>query len=146
MATEPRRTGRWIPVVYYYLATVIGLVILLVGVIQGLRGLAKAAFPELSDEVRYAEPEHGFEGREMMAPEDRIAPERKKEISKAELVKLKAARKEEAIRRARLGGFSEAVEGLIAAMVGAPVFFWHLRQARRKEPEWFGTIGPEGSA
>lgn len=135
MAAISRPSGRWIPIVYYYLATVVGLVITLVGLIIGLQGLAHAVFPELSDEVRFSHPptviHEPAEGVKRAVP----APARK---GNAEQAQLEASHKKEAIRRARLGGFSDAIEGLIAAAVGMPVFIWHLRQARRRDTLWFG--------
>lgn len=119
---EENRRGRWLPLVYYYLATVVGLVLLLVGVIGGLNGLVHAAFPRLSDEVRFS--------TSAFAPDERAprrVTEREREVARREAIDL-----------ARLGGYSDALEGLITAVVGAPVFFWHLRQARRREPEWLG--------
>lgn len=128
MATEGRR-GRWLPLVYYYLATVVGLALLLTGLIGGLRGLVVAAIPQASHEFGFAEfgPTFGPEG-------ERI------ELSKEE----RAEQRERALERARLGGFADALQGLVTAVVAAPVFFWHLRQARRKEPEWFGPAASEG--
>lgn len=111
--------GRWLPLVYYYLATVVGLTILLVGLISGAQSLVDAIWPEASDTVRY---EYGI-----YSPEENPS-EREREESR-----------ENAIETARLGGYAGAVKGLIAALVGLPVFIWHLRQARRKEPEWLGA-------
>ncbi len=123
MAEETRK-GRWIPLVYYYLATVIGLSIILVGLIGGLQGLVTAALPQISDEVRFADVERaiGPDGRR------RELDEREREV-----------RKQEAIEDARLIGYGAALEGLVTAVVGAPVFLWHVRQARRREPLWLGT-------
>lgn len=127
--------GRWISLLYYYLAAMVGLVITLVGIIGGLQALVGAAFPQLSDEVR-------FSHQELRSPEsapplkrgrDRDAP------TEGEL----AAIRDEAEERARLNGFAGGLRGLIAALVGAPVFLWHIRQARRKEPEWFGPGNEE---
>lgn len=125
MDDQPRK-GRWIPLVYYYLATLIGLTILLVGLIGGLQGLVKAAIPQISDEVRFAEqerpvfPDDGRRGQEEKSDEER------------------ARRRADAIERARIGGLAAGLNGMVAVVVGAPVFAWHLRQARRKEPEWLG--------
>lgn len=119
--TMAERRGRWLPLVYYYLATVVGLAILLVGAIGGLQGLVKAAFPSTAPEVIYSEPRHDKEGNPL-------------EESRAE----KARRERDARELARLVGFADAVRGGVTGIVGAPVFFWHLRQARRKEPEWLG--------
>lgn len=126
MGTEPRR-GRWLPLVYYYLATVVGLVIMLVGIIGALRGLVQAIIPEASNEVRFS-----------IAEQPRLTPEGKeaKELTGAEKDKVRA----ESIERARLGGYFNALQGLVTAVVGAPVFVWHLRQARRKEPEWMTAV------
>lgn len=120
--------GRWISLLYYYLAAMVGLVITLVGIIGGLQALVGAAFPQLSDEVRFSEQQ--FRSPEVEPPlrkgRDRDAP------TEGEL----AAARDEAEERARLNGFAGGLRGLIAALVGAPVFLWHIRQARRKEPEW----------
>lgn len=125
MAAEPRPVkGRWLPLIYYYLATVVGLAILLVGLIGGLRGVVQAAFPKTSDEFRFS----GFAVREV-TPEGRPVKLRERETLRAE---------EDALDRARQAGIADAFDGLIAALVAGPVFFWHLRQARRREPEWLG--------
>lgn len=127
MAEETRR-GRWIPLVYYYLAAAIGLTIMLVGLIGGLHGLVKSAIPAIADEVRFADVERP------------IGPDgRREEISEPE----RERRKAEAIENARLSGFAAALEGLVTAAVGAPVFFWHVRQARRREPFWLGGSPPK---
>jgi len=125
MAEQPRR-GRWIPLVYYYVATLIGLTILLVGLIGGLQGLVKAAIPQISDEVRFAEQE-----RPVFRDDGRRDQEEESDEERAR-------RKADAIERARIGGLAAGLNGLVAVVVGAPVFAWHLRQARRKEPEWLG--------
>lgn len=129
MEMKPKRTGRWIPLVYYYLATVVGLSIFLIGVISGFHGLILAALPKASPEVRYAVQESfGTEGKEAAKP------------SKQEL----ARRRAEAIESVRLGGYLQALRGAVTALVGGPVFIWHLRQARRREPEWLGEPAPAG--
>lgn len=127
MAEETRR-GRWIPLVYYYLATLIGLTIMLVGLIGGLQGLVKAAIPQISDEVRFAQVER---------PIDRNG--RQIDFDEEDEQRAKA----KAIENARLSGFAAALEGLVTAAVGTPIFLWHLRQARRSEPIWFGTSTPK---
>jgi hypothetical protein len=125
--------GRWIPIVYYYLATLVGLVILLVGVIGGLQSLVDVVFPQLSSEVRFAEPtlERGPDSPGVA----REPTDEERESARAD-----------SLERARLGGYAGGLRGLIAALVGAPVFLWHLRQARRKEPEWFATGGPASAS
>ena len=114
--TTQHKPGWWLPMVYYYLATAIGLVVLLFGLIGGLHGLVNAALPELSAEVRYTTYMVKPDGTPM-APAD------------------EAKAKSDAIERARLSGYADAVYGAVAVVVGAPVFVWHLRQARRREPE-----------
>lgn len=120
MASE--RRGRWLPLVYYYLATVVGLALVLVGTIGGLHGLVTAALPSTSPEVIFSEPRFDRDGNPV-----------------AETAREKAEREAEARDRARLGAFADAIRGGITGLVGAPVFVWHLRQARRKEPEWLGA-------
>jgi hypothetical protein len=128
--SEPRR--RWLPLVYYYLATLVGLVVLLFGVIGGLNGLVQAALPQLAPEVRFAVSER--------AP----APEggQQRDLSEAEKAEIRA----EAIDNARAAGFFNALRGLVATLVGAPIFLWHLRQARRREPGWLGVSPPTPTA
>jgi ABC-type cobalamin transport system permease subunit len=111
---EPDRT-RWIGLVYYYLATAVGLAIMLAGVIGTLQGLVTAALPRISSEARFADVE---------APKpDGV------QLTEAE----RSERRREAIERARLGGWDQALRGAVTTVVGAPVFVWHLRQARRKD-------------
>lgn len=115
------RRGRWLPLVYYYLATLVGLTLLLTGLIGGLGGLVTAALPSASDPFLYEvpPPPPPFEGGPIEeSPEDT------------------AEREADALDRARRSGFAGAIRGGATAAVAFPVFFWHLRQARRKEPEW----------
>lgn len=127
MAAQPAPVrGRWLPLVYYYLATVVGLTLLLVGLIGGLNGLVTAAFPSTSDEYIYSD----------VVNVDRQEKPIKESKAREE------ARAAEVQERARLRGFANAIRGGITALVAAPVFFWHLRQARRKEPEWLGVQPP----
>lgn len=116
-----RRGGRWLPLVYYYLATVIGLSITLVGLIGGLNGLVTAFVPEASDRYAFSTPRFDKNGE----PVEETASE-------------KAEREADAKEQARLSGIASGIRGLVAAIVGLPVFLWHLRQARRREPEWLG--------
>jgi hypothetical protein len=116
--TTQRRPGFWLPSVYYYVATAIGLIVVLIGLIGGLRGLVTAALPQLSSEVRYAaSPVYGKPDGSVVTPQD-------KEQAKAD-----------AMAQARIGGYADALYGAVAVVVGGPVFWWHLRQARRREPE-----------
>ena len=96
---------------------------MLVGLIGGLHGLVKAAIPQISDEVRFAQVERPIDrnGRQIDFDEE---DERRA--------------KDKAIENARLSGFAAALEGLVTAVVGTPIFLWHLRQARRTEPLWLG--------
>jgi hypothetical protein len=50
----------------------------------------------------------------------------------------------DAIERARLGGYAEALYGSVGVLVGLPIFIWHLRQARRREPELIAGASPSG--
>jgi hypothetical protein len=123
---EEARKGRWLPLVYYYLATAVGLAILLFGLIGTLQGLLTAALPQVSSEARYAVLE---------APKLEPRADQSSEPTEAERERAE----KQAIERARLGGFERALRGVVNLVVGAPVFFWHLRQARRREPELLGA-------
>lgn len=124
---DPERRGRLLPLVYYYLATTVGLVLVLVGVIMGLHGAVQAALPRTGGDFSYSEPPYDAQGNPVKE-------------SKAQ----KAEREADALKTSRASGVATGIDGGITALVGAPVFFWHLRQARRKEPDWLGA--PRGSA
>ncbi len=122
-----RRPGFWLPSLYYYLAAAIGLVIALVGVIGGLRGLVTAALPQIASEVRYA----GYPGT--TGPTGAPLTPQERDQARAD-----------AIAAARVGGYADALYGTVAVIVGTPVFVWHLRQARRREPELLAQeAGPQ---
>jgi hypothetical protein len=120
-----RRSGAWLPMVYYYLATAIGLIVVLIGLIGGLRGLVNAALPQLSSEVRYT----------IYSP---VSPDVKQGLSASDQEQARA----DAMERARTSGYADALYGAVAVLVGAPIFVWHLRQARRREPELLGLAHP----
>lgn len=120
-AAPGERRGRWLPLVYYYLATVVGLAITLTGLIGGLNGAVTAAFPTTGEDFIYSEPPYDEQGN----------PIRESKSEKAE-------REAEARELSRRSGIAGAIRGATTGIVGFPVFFWHLRQARRKEPEWLG--------
>jgi hypothetical protein len=119
---QGERRGRWLPLVYYYLATIVGLALVLIGIIGGLHGLVTAALPSTSDQVTFMEPPFNAQGDPVK-----------------ETPSEKAQREAEALKRARQSGYADSIQGGITAIVGLPVFLWHLLQARRKEPEWLGT-------
>ena len=115
------RRGRWVLFVYYYVAALIGLVMLLFGVVGGLRAAVQVALPQTADEVRYSyyEPplEDGGKGELTPAQEERRREEAR----------------QRAIENARTSGLADLLNGVILAGVGAPVLLWHLRHARREE-------------
>ena len=117
--TTQRKPGAWLPSVYYYLATAVGLILMLFGLVGGLRGLVTAALPEISSEVRYA------------SSATYPKPDGTTVLTPAEQEQARA----DAMHQARIGGYADALYGAVAVVVGAPVFWWHLRQARRREPE-----------
>jgi hypothetical protein len=114
-----RRPGAWLPSVYYYVATAIGLIIMLIGLVGGLRGLVTAAVPEISNDVRYSS----------------VATPAGKPDGSTPTQQEQQQAHDDAVHRARIGGYADALYGAVSVVVGAPVFWWHLRQARRREPE-----------
>lgn len=91
----PRPPGRsWIALVYYYIAALIGLVIVITGAIIAVNSAVDALFfdppPEQQEFVYYDEDDRG----------DHL---------------------------------ESALKGLLTAAVGAPIFWWHVRQARRTD-------------
>ncbi len=91
----------WVAPVYYYLAALIGLLVVVVGALMAVNALMDAIFFEEAPGTAV----EGFQGFE------------------------------------DVGGFDEdrgdklegVVRGLMTAAVGAPVVWWHLRQARRRD-------------
>lgn len=116
--SENKVKGKWVPSLYYYLATIVGLGFLLGGVTATLIGLRRAVIPELTENYSYYEGPY----------------EEGKQPGKAE----QQRQREQNIDNERRRGWSKAIDGAIFSLVGAPVFFWHLRQARRREPELLG--------
>lgn len=119
---------------YYYLAALIGLIMLVVGAVMAGHGLVRFALPETSDEVRWATEPYRFAA---LSPDEK-AP---KPPSDAELKRLR----DEAVDHARTSSLGDLLTGLVTAGVGAPVMAWHLRQARRREPEWTDEDIPNSS-
>jgi len=130
--TDMRR-GRWVLFVYYYAAALIGLVMLLFGVVGGLRALVVVALPETSDEVRYSQ----FE---------RVPLEEERKSTAAEEERRREEARQQAIENSRTGALAGLLNGVILAGVGAPVLLWHLRHARREEPTPDGEAGPTGDS
>ena len=131
--TDAKR-GRWVVFAYYYLAALIGLIMLVVGAVMAGHGLVRFALPETSDEVRWATEPYRFAA---------LGPDEKgpKPPSEAELKRIR----EEAIDHARTSALGDMLTGVVTAAVGAPVMAWHLRQARRREPEWAVEAAPVSS-
>ena len=121
------RRGRWIVFAYYYAAALIGLVMVLVGTVGGLKSLVRVALPQTADEVRYIDEPYRF------------TPDGEPRPNAAELDRLEDEAKDDA----RTRGLADFASGLITAGVGAPVMAWHLRQARRKEPDWMDDGGTD---
>jgi hypothetical protein len=124
--TNQRRPGAWLPSVYYYVATAIGLIVMLFGLVGGLRGLVTAALPEISSDVRYAT----------------VAPAPGKPDGTSLTPQEQQQAHDDAVHRARIGGYADALYGAVSVVVGAPVFWWHLRQARRREPDLLAPVPP----
>ncbi|MGI9193639.1 MAG: hypothetical protein ACR2FO_03915 [Actinomycetota bacterium] len=108
---------------YYYLATILGLTLLLVGSISAAQGLVHRAIPESSPDYYVETTKSGENGKDVS-------------LSPSELAKAKAQARQEA----RQTGAGEALDGLIEAIVGAPVFLWHLTQVRKRERERISVL------
>lgn len=120
---KPAPQGSWLALVYYYIATTIGLAVLIGGLIGGLHGLVTTALPQFSDEVRY----NSYVATAPDGSKTEVTPQDEEQA------------RADARERARIGGLADALYGGVAVIVGGPVFFWHLRQARRREP---GLLAP----
>jgi hypothetical protein len=99
---------------------------MLFGLVGGLRGLVTAALPEISSDVRYSTvaPVPGKPDATTLTPQEQQQAH------------------DDAVHRARIGGYADALYGAVSVVVGAPVFWWHLRQARRREPELMAPLAP----
>ena len=117
--TPPRH---WSGHVYYYTASLVGLSLVLFGAVGVMRGLLQAAVPTAAPEFRYSQ---------------EIYPERLEPPSTSPQPTLSPTerRRQVAVDRIRAEGLFRAVEGLSLAVVGAPVFVWHIRRARRREAD-----------
>lgn len=111
----------WSGYVYYYLAALIGLAFVLFGLVRVYSGLIQAALPRSSPEFEYR--------REVVphAPLNDAAPP--PSPSHAEV----RAQKDQAAKEIRAEGIYQALEGVGATVVGAPVFLWHIRRARKRD-------------
>lgn len=121
---------RWLPLVYYYLAAAVGLVLLLVGLVGGLRGLVHAALPNLTVEVTWSENDCRQRGVAGPVAEKPMAEQPARTPTPAEIAVCARESEERVARR----GLGEALDGLVMVVVAGPFFVWHLRQARRREP------------
>lgn len=120
----------WIGTAYYYIASLIGLAMIIAGTVGMLQSGLDALFPRASSDYQWRSvPEPIFvDGRDTPATP-----------SPAE----KRARQQEAVDQIRAESTRDAVGSGIIAAVGAPVFLWHIRRARAREEETPGD-GEDG--
>jgi hypothetical protein len=102
-AGRPRPS--WATYVYYYLAALVGLFVIVSGAVNIAQGLTTAIFPE--DEPTF-NADLGGSGVDL--------------FSSGQF----ETRDTEA-------GLRDAVGGILTVAVGVPVFWWHLNEARRRE-------------
>lgn len=105
-AGRPRPS--WATFVYYYLAALIGLIVIVTGAVNIAQGLTTAIFPPDTGLAYVTGPGGGVD----LFPSDPFS--RFEEVD-------------------RTDGLRDALEGLLTAAVGVPVFWWHLNEARRRE-------------
>jgi hypothetical protein len=104
-AAPGRPRPSWATFVYYYLAALIGAIVIISGGIRLAGGITKTIFPPRESP--------GFESFGGLGPGVDLAPP--------------------GPREERTEGVRDALEGILIAGVGAPIFWWHLNEARRRE-------------
>jgi len=108
-STGPRRS--WVVPLYFYLAALIGLGLLIGGTTTALFGLKNVLVPELSVSSYAYDPGPGGDAR-------------------------RADARRAAVDDRRREGADQLVNGAILAGVGLPTLLWHLRRARgQSSPE-----------
>lgn len=110
MADSLEAKRSWVTLLYYYVAALIGLIIVIVGILIALHALLDVIFFEdplegLTSDSSTVTSGDTVQFAELPGP---FSPSRG---DKAKLI----------------------LRGLVTAAVGAPVFWWHLREARRSE-------------
>lgn len=103
----------WVAQLYYYVAALVGLILVVFGSIMFAMGLKQAAFPDLGFQS-YACSDYDLD-----EVGERCTPSQKEEQQDQEL------------DNRREDGVSQAIDGLLVAGIGAPILYWHLRQTRR---------------
>jgi hypothetical protein len=127
--TEPPAGRRnWVPLLYFFLAALIGLGFVVVGTSMALLGAKDALFPSLGL-PRYSYGVSEFEAYPAPAPvgADSAPPVKK---SAEEVAREQRIAKAQAVDERRAMGLDQMLSGLVIAAVGAPVLVWHLRRGR----------------
>lgn len=128
MGTESRGVV-WVPLAYYYLASLLSLAVLFSGLVTGIRGISTVVLPEGSPEVRQSVVgSSGAAGTAGKATKVREPAGQKGETPKSRAVGVAKDR-----------GFREALQGLLVSLAGAALFVWHMRRARLREREFTGN-------
>ena len=151
--TEPQATRRsWVPIVYFFVAALIGLGFVVTGVSMALFGVKDALFPSLGL-PRYAYEVYPYEAYPApVGPSRTDVPEPVKR-SEAEIAREEHEAKARVIDERRGNGIDRMLSGLIIAGVGAPVLLWHLRRGRALStgatdatPSWATPSPPAASS
>lgn len=128
-STHERQAAKraWVVLLYFYLAALVGLGFVIVGITMALFGAKIALFPGLGlPAYTYDYQFHDEAGRFTEPSEE----------------ELQAARGR-AIDERRSSGLDDMISGLIVAGVGTPVLIWHYRRGRALGTEKPGTPAPE---
>lgn len=120
-----RRAGHhWTGYVYYYAASLIGLGLVIGGLVGVFRGMLQTALPRATPEFRFRADEPLFREPPFREGGPSPATPSPAEIDRAE---------REAVDELRTEGLYSAAQGASFAIVGGPVFLWHIRRARERE-------------
>lgn len=112
----------WTGHVYYYVASLVGLGLLVAGLVTTSTGLLKAALPRSAPEFAYAKEEQFF----------RVEPKSGKPAETPTPAERRENERNAESRITREGVFSAAQGGFLV-IIGAPIFVWHIRRARERE-------------
>ena len=119
MAAESSRNPQvakrnWVVLLYFYLAALVGLGFVIVGITMALFGAKNALFPELGLPTYAYDYEFPQDSGELSEPTE----------------EERQAAKDRAIEERRSSGLDGMLSGLIVAGVGTPVLIWHYKRGR----------------
>ncbi len=125
-----RGARNWIAQLYFYAAAGIGLVLVIAGIISSVFGFIDAINPRATPQFGEIADGRGVDFR--LGPGRVFVREREPELDQGATPTPdeQVGARNSAFRQIRRQGVRNGVRGLVVALVGLPVFLWHLGRAR----------------